>query len=210
MNAILFVLSIAIIVSVFPLFTTGANAQWTIPSQDLSQNQNVKTSTYENSDSSIKIDYPSDWYYLEKSGSDIEFYPSTAAAASGTTPATAGAATTTGGSTTGQSDATIKLTVTPLNSNPVSINSIVDETLKDKSKTLENFLLLDSAIIPDSKDKVTQKLIYSYTGPDNSKIVQLDYGTIKDNKLYLLSFIADTKKFYDYVHVADSNDGFSK
>lgn len=194
MNIIKFLIATVVIATSFSMFISNINAQWTIPSSDITNSQQSTFSTYENKDSTVKIDYPTDWKYVEKSVSDIEFHPPPTQAV-GPTP--------TGASSPEQSDAMIKLTVTPLNSNPVPINSIVDETLKDKSKKLENFLLLDSATIPNSKDTVTQKLIYSYTGPDNSKIVQLDYGTISNNHLYLLSFTADTKKFYDYVHVAD-------
>jgi len=193
-NTIKFLIATVVIATSFSMFTSNIYAQWTIPSSDISKSKQSTFSTYENKDSTIKIDYPSDWKYIEKSGSDIEFHPP---------PTQATVPTQTVGPLPEQSDAIIKLTVTPLNSNPVPINSIVDETLKDKSKKLENFLLLDSSIIPNSKDSVTQKLIYSYSGPDNSKIVQLDYGTISNNNLYLLSFTADTKQFYDYVHVAD-------
>jgi len=179
----------------FSLLTSNVNAQWTIPSGDMANTQQqTALSTYQNSDSSIKVDYPSDWNYIENSASDIEFHP--APAATLTTGATDGSP------TVQQPDVTIKLTATALPSNTVPINSIVDETLKDKSKNLENFILLDSAIIP-SKDASTHKLIYSYTGPENKRIVQLDYGTISNNNLYLLSYIADAKKFYDHVQVAD-------
>jgi protein-disulfide isomerase len=194
-----FLVATVMIASSFCLFTSSVSAQWTIPSPNVAITQNESVSTYENSDSSIKVDYPADWYYIENSVSDVEFYPSAP-----TSGASAATATT---QPAEKSNATVKLTVTPLQSNLVPINSIVDATLKDKSKNLENFLLLDSALIPNSKDTSTHKLIYSYIGPDSSKIVQLDYGTISNNKLYLLSYIADTKQFYDYIQVADKMMG---
>ena len=171
-----------LIVSSLSFFTSNATAQWAVPSPDLANTQEATFSTYENSDSSIKIDYPSMWDYIENSVSDIEFYPPSP----------------------DQLKAKIKLTITPLQSNLISLNSMVDATLKEKGKNLENFALLDSSPIPKSKGITTHKLIYSYNGPDNSKIIQLDYGTISGNNLYLLSFIADSKKFYDYLQIVDS------
>jgi len=191
-NLIKLLVGIVIIATSFSIITINVSAQWTIPSPDTAKMQESTFSTFENNNSNIKIDYPSNWIYKENSVSDIEFHPPAEAATKATQ-----------GPPTEQSSPTIRLTVMPLQSNAVTINSIVDATLKDKSKNLENFLLLESALIPDSKDKSTHKLIYSYNGPDKSNIVQLDYGTVNDNNLYLLSFTADTKHFYDYVHVAD-------
>ena len=199
MNLIKLLVATVLIVTSFSIITSTVYAQWTIPSTDMSisqqQEQQTKFLTYENSDSGIKIDYPADWKKIENSVSNIEFHPPAAAAAS---------------SSSAQSDdASVKLSVTPLQSNTTTIQSIVDATLKDKSKNLENFLLLESAIVQSSpakakaKDTSTHKLIYSYKGPDNSNIIQLDYGTLNNNKLYLLSFTADTKKYYEYVQVAD-------
>jgi protein-disulfide isomerase len=189
-NLIKLLVATVVIATSLSMFTSNIHAQWTVPSSDIanSQQQQPNFVTYENSDSGIKIDYPADWNKIENSVTDIEFHPPPEAA-------------------TAQSNTSIKLTVTPLQSNTVTMNSIVDETLKDKSKNLENFLLLESSPILNPKAKAqdtpTHKLIYSYIGPDNSNIIQLDYGTINNDKLYLLSFTADTKKFYDYVQVAD-------
>jgi hypothetical protein len=67
--------------------------------------QELTFSTFENSNSNIKIDYPSNWIYKENSVSDIEFHP----------PAKQLQATQ--GPPTEQSSAIIRLTVTPLQSN---------------------------------------------------------------------------------------------
>ncbi|HSF49857.1 MAG TPA: PsbP-related protein, partial [Nitrososphaeraceae archaeon] len=152
MNLIKLLVATVVIATTLSIFTSNIHAQWTIPSSsDISnsqQQQQTNFVTYENSDSGIKIDYPADWNKVENSVTDIEFHPPPEAAttevkATDTSPP----------ATTAQSDVSIKLTVTPLQSNTVTMNSIVDETLKDKSKNLENFLLLESAIVQNPKAK---------------------------------------------------------
>lgn len=165
--------------SLVSVLIADANAQWTIPADPLIQDD-LKYNIFENSDSSIKIDYPVGWEFSEISETDIEFHPQEGDA----------------------SNSLIKLTVIPVNSDIKSIQPVVDATLKDKAEKLENFILLDSAPIPESKIS-THKLIYTYTDKNNSRINQLDYGTLNNDKLYLLSFVASPKEFYDFVQVAD-------
>ncbi|MFB5601164.1 MAG: DsbA family protein [Nitrososphaeraceae archaeon] len=165
--------------SMITVLIGNASAQWTVPSEQTAKEE-IKYNTFENSDSSIKVDYPEGWKFSEISASDIEFHPQLENA----------------------SNTFIKLTVIPLTTEIKSIQSIVDATLKNKAENLEDFILLDSAPIPNSKVS-THKLIYTYANQNNARINQLDYGTLNNDKLYLLSFVASPKEFYDFVDVAD-------
>jgi len=166
-------------VLIFSIVTIDVNAQWTLPST--TEQQGIQYTTFENSDSSIKLDYPEGWTFAENSPSDIIFHPSD----------------------DNSKNTIIKLQVMPLQSKVLSLQPIVDATLKNKAETLNNFILLDSAPIPNEKIS-THKLLYTYTDANNSRINQLDFGTLNNDKLYILSYIADSKKFYDYVDVADT------
>ena len=101
-------------------------AQWTIPNSDSLNNQNTNFSTYESKDSNLKIDYPSDWVLAENSSSrNIEFRPQ---------------------ATSDSGGEVVKMSVIPLSSKGITMQSIVAETLKDKSKNLDNFHLEDTNI----------------------------------------------------------------
>src|ERR671911_21140 len=95
---------------VFPLLTINAFGQWTIPSLDSLSKENATTfSTYENKDSTLKIDYPSNWTISENTPNEIEFHPQ---------------ARESGGEL-------VQLRIAPLSSKSITMQSIVAETLKN-------------------------------------------------------------------------------
>ena len=111
----------------FSFLTVESLAQWTIPNSYTINNQKINFSTYESNDSNLKIDYPSNWILMENSSSSIEFRPQTSS----------------------QSGELVKMSVIPLASKSITMQSIVAETLKNKSNTLDNFQLQDTNIVPN-------------------------------------------------------------
>ncbi|MDR4512294.1 MAG: DsbA family protein [Nitrososphaeraceae archaeon] len=159
--------------------------QWSIPNLDsLNKENTIPFSTYESKDATLKIDYPSNWTISEKSSNEIEFY-----------------------SQTSKSSELIQLQITPLLSPSMTMQSIVDETLKDKSNTLKNFQLKDSNIVPNAQNLPMHKLVYSYTNSNNDQVMQLDFGIINNNQLYLLSFISGPSEYYNYLPIVDTMIG---
>src|SRR5215217_4197381 len=74
LNSLLYI-TLLIMISVSSL-TINSFAQWTIPNLDSLNKENTTTfSTYESNDSTLKIDYPSDWTLLENTPNEIEFHP---------------------------------------------------------------------------------------------------------------------------------------
>ena len=175
-----FTLSTSIILIAIILFssvTINSFAQWTIPTMiDSLKNQNLRFLLYDNANSNLTIHYPSDWKYLESSANEVEFHPSN-----------------------GDGNEMIKLSVTPLNSNPTTIKPIIDATLTDKSKKLADFDLRELSIVPNPQQNQMQKLVYSYTNSNNTKVMQLDVGMIDNNKLYLISLISNPINYYERI-----------
>jgi hypothetical protein len=170
---------------VFPLLTINAFGQWTIPNLDSLNKENTTTfSTFENKDATLKIDYPSDWTISENTPNEIEFHPQSI-----------------------ESGELVQLRTTPLSSQSITMQSIVAETLKDKSDTLDNFQLQDSNMVPNAQDIPMHKLVYSYTNSINEQMMQLDFGIINNNQLYLLSFISSPSEYYDYMPTIDKMIG---
>lgn len=168
----------------FSFLTVESFAQWTIPNSNTLNNQKINFSTYESNDSNLKIDYPSDWILSENSSSTIEFRPQTS-----------------------QSGELVKMSVIPLASNSLTMQSIVAETLKNKSNTLDNFQLQDTNIVPNLQNIPMHKLVYTYTNSNNEKIMQLDFGMINNNQLYLVSFISSPSVYYNYIPTVDKMIG---
>jgi len=162
-----------------------ASAQWTIPNVDSLSNQKINFSTYESDDSNLKIDYPSDWSLMKNSSSSIEFHPPTSEA---------------GGEL-------VKMNVIPLTSNFITMQSIVDETLRNKSNSLDNFQLQDTNIVPNVQNIPMHKLVYTYTNSNNDQVMQLDFGMINNNQLYLFSFISNPSVYYNYIPTVDKMIG---
>jgi len=171
--------------TLFSFLTIDSFAQWTIPNINSLNNQIVNFSTYESKDSNIKIDYPSDWILSENSSNSIEFRPQT----------------------TSQSGEVVKMSVIPLSSKSISMQSIVAETLKDKSKNLKNFQLQDTNIVPNLQNLPMHKLVYTYTNSNNEPVMQLDFGMINNNQLYLISFISSPSVYYNYIPTVDKMIG---
>jgi protein-disulfide isomerase len=162
-------------------------AQWTIPNLDSINSQKIIFSTYESNDSNLKIDYPSDWILTENSSSNIEFRPQTTNESGGEH---------------------LKVSVIPLSPKSITMQSIVAETLKDKSKNLDNFQLQDTNIVPNSQNIPMHKLVYSYTNSNNKEqVMQLDFGMINNNQLYLVSFISSPSVYYNYIPTVDKMIG---
>jgi protein-disulfide isomerase len=161
-------------------------AQWTIPNSDSINSQKVNFSTYESNDSNLKIDYPSDWILSENSSSSIEFRPPT---------------------TTSPSEEVVKMSVIPLPSKSITMQSIVAETLKVKSNNLDNFQLQDTNIVPNLQNIPMHKLVYTFTNSNNEQVMQLDFGMINNNQLYLISFISSPSVYYKYIPTVDKMIG---
>ena len=174
-----------ITIVLFSFLTIESFAQWTIPSGDSLNNQKINFSTYESKDSNLKIDYPSDWILTENSSSNIEFHPQT----------------------TSQSEEIVKMSVMPLPSKSITMQAIVAETLKDKSENLDNFQLQDTNIVPNLQNIPMHKLVYSYINSNKVPVMQLDFGMINNNQLYLISFISSPSLYYNYLPTVDKMIG---
>ena len=178
-----------VIVMLFSFLTiTSSFAQWTIPNSYSLNNLNTNFSTYESKDSNLKIDYPSDWVLAENSSSsNIEFRPQATSESGGEV---------------------VKMSVIPLSSKGITMQSIVAETLKDKSKNLDNFHLEDTNIVPNAQNIPMHKLVYSYTNStNNEQVMQLDFGMINNNQLYLISFKSSPSVYYNYIPIVDKMMG---
>ena len=161
-------------------------AQWTIPNVDSLDNQKINFSTYESKDSNLKIDYPSDWILTENSSSNIEFRPQTTSQSVGDL---------------------VKMSVISLPSKSITMQSIVAETLKNKSSNLDNFQLQDTNIVPNLQNIPMHKLVYSYTNSNKQQVMQLDFGMINNDQLYLVSFISNPSVYYNYIPTVDKMIG---
>ena len=165
--------------------TIESFAQWTIPNEDSLNNQKVNFSTYESNESNLKIDYPSNWILTENTSSNIEFRPPS----------------------TSQSEELVKMDVIPLPSKSITLQSIVADTLKEKSNNLDNFQLQDTNIVPNLQNIPMHKLVYTYTNSNKEQIMQLDFGMINNNQLYLFSFISSPSVYYNYIPTVDKMIG---
>jgi protein-disulfide isomerase len=182
MSFLTFTLSIPLIAIIFfsPL-TINSFAQWTIPTTiDSLNNQNLRFLLYDNTNSNLTIHYPAEWTYTENSANEVEFHPPN-----------------------GDGNELINLRVDPLTSNFTTIKSIIDSTLKDKSKKLADFELHESTMVPNPHQNPMQKLVYSYTNSNNTKVMQLDVGMIDNNKLYLISLISNPINYYEYIPLVE-------
>src|ERR687898_860472 len=174
-----------VMMMLFSLLTIESFAEeWTIPNENSLSNQKINFSTYESNDSNLKIDYPSDWILTENSSSNIEFRPPTS-----------------------QLGELVKMDVIPLPSKSITLQSIVADTLKEKSNNLDNFQLQDTNIVPNLQNIPMHKLVYSYTNSNNEQVMQLDFGMINNNQLYLFSFISSPLAYYNYIPTVDKMIG---
>ena len=176
-----------VMIVLFSFLTIESFAQWTIPNVDSVNNNKINFSTYESNDSNLKIDYPSDWTLNENSSSSIEFRPQTTTSQSG--------------------GELVKMNVIPLSSKSITMQSIVAETLKDKSNSLDNFQLQETNIVPNLQNIPMHKLVYTYTNSNNEQVMQLDFGMINNDQLYLFSFISRPSVYYNYIPTVDKMIG---
>jgi protein-disulfide isomerase len=177
-----------VMIVLFSFLTIESFAQWTIPNVDsINNNNKINFSTYESNDSNLKIDYPSDWTLIENSSSNIEFRPQTTTSQSG--------------------GELVKMNIIPLSSKSITMQSIVAETLKNKSNNLDNFQLQDTNIVPNLQNIPMQKLVYTYTNSNNEQVMQLDFGMINNDQLYLFSFISSPSVYYNYIPTVDKMIG---
>jgi protein-disulfide isomerase len=186
LTVILYIPLVMMILSCFS--TIESFAQWTIPNQDSLNNEKINFSTYESNGSNLKIDYPSDWILTENSSSNnIAFHPPS----------------------TSQSDGElVKMSVIPLPSkSTITMQDIIAETLKDKSNNLDNFQLQDTNIVPNLQNIPMHKLVYTYTNSNKEQVMQLDFGMINNNQLYLFSFISSPSVYYNYIPTVDKMIG---
>jgi protein-disulfide isomerase len=149
----------------------SVNGEWKIPTNPDELANNL--STYESK--LIKIDYPSTWNITETKESII-FAP------------------------TNNSTNEIKINIISLPSDSLSIKSIVDSTLNQFVRTLDDFELLESTHISNIKDS-NHKLVYSYLDKNKNKIQQMDIGLIQGTNLYVISLISKYIDFYHYLPI---------
>lgn len=156
-----------ILISAFLLtFSQTVKGEWKIPS--ITDDMINDFSTYENK--FLKIDYPTGWKFTETNNS-VTFAPEN------------------------NSSNKIKINVIPLPSNSLKIKSIVDYTLDEFVKTLDNFELIESTSISNLKDD-NHKLVYTYLDDNKNKIQQMDIGLIQGKNLYIISLISNYIDYY--------------
>jgi protein-disulfide isomerase len=141
--------------------------EWKIPS--ITDDEVNDFSTYENN--FLKIDYPTGWKFTETNNNSVTFAPES------------------------NSSNKIKINVIPLPSDSLTIKSIVDYTLDEFVKTLDNFELIESTHISNLKDD-NHKLVYSYLDDNKNKIQQIDIGLIQGTTLYIISLISNYVDYY--------------
>lgn len=144
----------------------SVNGEWKIPS--ITDEMTNDFSIYENN--FLKIDYPASWKFTETNDS-VTFAPES------------------------NSNNKIKINVIPLPSNSITVKSIVDSTLDEFVKTLNNFELMESTHISNIKDD-NHKLVYSYVDGNKNKIQQMDIGLIQGTNLYVISLISNYTDYY--------------
>ena len=156
----------AIILSTFLMnvYLYYVSAEWKIPSIT---DVNPNFATYQNN--FLKIDYPENWIFTETTNS-VTFAPGR------------------------DSIDKIIINVSPIPTDSLSIKSVVDSTLDEFVRTLDNFELIESSPISNIKDP-NHKLVYSYLGENKNKIQNIDVGIIRGANLYIIS---STSNYTDY------------
>ncbi len=156
----------AIIISTFLMivYLQYVSAEWKIPSIT---DVNLNFTTYENK--FLKIDYPENWIFAETTDS-VTFAPDR------------------------DSIDKIKINVSPIPADSLSIKSIIDSTLDEFVRTLDDFELIESSPLSNIKDN-NNKLVYSYLDKNKNKIQNIDVGIIRGTNLYLIS---STSNYTDY------------
>ena len=156
----------AIILSTFLMnvYLYYVSAEWKIPSIT---DVNPNFATYQNN--FLKIDYPENWIFTENTNS-VTFAPER------------------------DSIDKIIINVSSIPTDSLSIKSVVDSTLDEFVRTLDNFELIESSPISNIKDP-NHKLVYSYLEENKNKIQNIDVGIIRGANLYIIS---STSNYTDY------------
>ena len=154
--------------------------EWKIPSQ-ISSNTFVD---YENSKVGYMIKYPDNWNKLESINNTI-FYPPLKQEETKELPSTY-----------------LKIANTSLPNIPLSLDSIVDETVKNLNATTDSFKLIESNNILLHGNKDANKLVYSYKQMDNI-IKTMDVGFFANNNLILISYVSDLENYARYLPTID-------
>lgn len=156
----------AIILSTFLMnvYLYYVSAEWKIPSIT---EVNPNFATYQNN--FLKIDYPEKWIFTETTNS-VTFAPER------------------------DSIDKIIINVSSIPTDSLSIKSVVDSTLDEFVRTLDNFELIESSPISNIKDP-NHKLVYSYLDENKNKIQNIDVGIIRGANLYIIS---STSNYTDY------------
>lgn len=156
----------AIILSTFLMnvYLYYVSAEWKIPSIT---DVNPNFATYQNN--FLKIDYPENWIFTENTNS-VTFAPER------------------------DSIDKIIINVSSIPTDSLSIKSVVDSTLDEFVRTLDNFELIESSPISNIKDP-NHKLVYSYLDENKNKIQNIDVGIIRGANLYIIS---STSNYTDY------------
>ena len=136
---------------------------------------------YENHDVGYSINYPDNWIKLESKNNTI-FYPPLE-----------------GNESAKKSSISLTITNTSLPDIPLSLESIVDETIKNLNSTLDDFKLKESKLLLlNDNNTFVHKLVYSYI--QSNKIVNnMDIGLIENNNLFTLSFVSSSDKYNKYL-----------
>ena len=141
------------------------SAEWKIPSIT---DVNPNFATYQNN--FLKIDYPENWIFTETTNS-VTFAPER------------------------DSINKIIINVSSIPTDSLSIKSVVDSTLDEFVRTLDNFELIESSPMSNIKDP-NHKLVYSYLDENKNKIQNIDVGIIRGSKLYIISSTANYTDYY--------------
>ncbi len=154
--------------------------EWKIPSL-ISSNTFVD---YENSKVGYKIKYPDNWNKLESINNTM-FYPPLIQ-----------------GETKEHPSIYLKIANASLPDIPLSLEAIVDETIKNLNSTFDNFRLIESKKILLHGNKDANKLVYSYKQHDNV-IKTMDVGFFTNNNLILISYASDSESYSKYLPTID-------
>jgi hypothetical protein len=153
-------------------------AEWKIPTPISSNN----FLGYENSKIGYKLKYPDNWNISESKYNTI-FYPITEEQ-----------------KIKEQQQPSIYLTIanTSLLDVPISLESIVEETINNLNSTLTDLKLIESTSMFLNNDNIAHKLVYSFN-EFNKSITNMDIGLIANNDLFLLSFSAFSNNYNKYL-----------
>ena len=153
-------------------------AEWKIPSPITSNN----FIEHKNTELGYKVKYPDNWNKLESTNYTL-FYPPLMQEETEENPSIY-----------------LKIANTSLPDIPLSLQSIVDETVKNLNSTLDNFKLLNSNKIFQNNDNNRDANLLVYTYKKSDEIIKTqDIGYIVNNDLFLISYVSNLDNYYKYL-----------